>query len=223
MPRSRDGALAARAARRKPSARTSSKREASELAERFEAAFWCPELGTYALALDGAKQPCRVRTSNAGQLLFTGIARPDARRAGREGSAAAALLLRLGHSHRRHGRGALQSDVLSQRLDLAARQRADRARLCALRPETAGRHSCSKGLFDAATYMDHAAAAGAVLRVPAPARSRADALSGRLLAAGLGERDAVLADRGFARTRVRSAAPTRSACATRSCRRFSTR
>ena len=51
--------------------------EAQLLAERFEAAFWCEELGTYALALDGAKQPCRVRTSNAGQLLFTGIVRED--------------------------------------------------------------------------------------------------------------------------------------------------
>jgi glycogen debranching enzyme len=51
--------------------------EAQLLAERFEAAFWCDELGTYALALDGAKQPCRVRTSNAGQLLFTGIVRAD--------------------------------------------------------------------------------------------------------------------------------------------------
>ncbi len=51
--------------------------EATLLAERFEAAFWCDELGTYALALDGAKQSCRVRTSNAGQLLFTGIVRAD--------------------------------------------------------------------------------------------------------------------------------------------------
>lgn len=51
--------------------------EAQRLAERFEAAFWCPDLGTYALALDGNKQPCRVSTSNAGQLLFTGIVSPD--------------------------------------------------------------------------------------------------------------------------------------------------
>jgi glycogen debranching enzyme len=51
--------------------------EAAQLAARFEAAFWCEELGTYALALDGAKQPCRVRTSNAGQVLFTGIGRED--------------------------------------------------------------------------------------------------------------------------------------------------
>jgi glycogen debranching enzyme len=47
--------------------------EARQLAERFEEAFWCEELGSYALALDGKKQPCKVRTSNAGQLLFSGI------------------------------------------------------------------------------------------------------------------------------------------------------
>jgi glycogen debranching enzyme len=51
--------------------------EAQRLAERFEEAFWCDELGTYALALDGAKEPCKVRTSNAGQLLFTGIVHED--------------------------------------------------------------------------------------------------------------------------------------------------
>jgi glycogen debranching enzyme len=51
--------------------------EAVRLAERFEDAFWCDELGTYALALDGTKQPCRVRTSNAGQLLFAGLPRVD--------------------------------------------------------------------------------------------------------------------------------------------------
>ena len=59
--------------------------EAAQLAERFEAAFWCPEIETYALALDGAKEPCRIRTSNAGQVLFTGIAAPDrARTVGRD-------------------------------------------------------------------------------------------------------------------------------------------
>jgi glycogen debranching enzyme len=52
-------------------------RQAADLAARFERAFWCPEIGMYAEALDGAKQPCRVRTSNAAQLLFTGIADPD--------------------------------------------------------------------------------------------------------------------------------------------------
>ncbi len=51
--------------------------EAVRLAERFEEAFWCDDISTYALALDGAKRPCRVRTSNAGQLLFTGLVRED--------------------------------------------------------------------------------------------------------------------------------------------------
>ena len=36
--------------------------------------FWCEELSTYALALDGDKQPCRVNASNAGHCLYTGIA-----------------------------------------------------------------------------------------------------------------------------------------------------
>ena len=51
--------------------------EAMEMRERFENAFWCPDIGTYALALDGAKRPCRVRSSNAGHALFTGIADPQ--------------------------------------------------------------------------------------------------------------------------------------------------
>jgi glycogen debranching enzyme len=51
--------------------------KAIALRRNFEAAFWCEEIGTYALALDGAKQACRVRSSNAGQALFTGIASPE--------------------------------------------------------------------------------------------------------------------------------------------------
>jgi glycogen debranching enzyme len=52
-------------------------RQAETLREQFEAAFWCEEISTYALALDGRKQPCRVRTSNAGHALFAGIAAPE--------------------------------------------------------------------------------------------------------------------------------------------------
>jgi glycogen debranching enzyme len=48
-------------------------RQAEVLRLRFETMFWCEDLSTYALALDGQKRPCRVRTSNAGQCLFTGI------------------------------------------------------------------------------------------------------------------------------------------------------
>ncbi|MBV9531550.1 MAG: amylo-alpha-1,6-glucosidase [Bradyrhizobium sp.] len=51
--------------------------EALLLAERFEETFWCEDLSMYALALDGGKRPCKVRSSNAGQLLFSGMVRDD--------------------------------------------------------------------------------------------------------------------------------------------------
>ncbi|HWY57402.1 MAG TPA: amylo-alpha-1,6-glucosidase [Terriglobales bacterium] len=51
--------------------------EAAELQNRFEEAFWCDDLSTYALALDGHKRACRVRSSNAGHCLFTEIASPE--------------------------------------------------------------------------------------------------------------------------------------------------
>jgi len=48
--------------------------EAASLRERFEDAFWCEELDSYALALDGNGRPCRIRSSNPGHCLFGGIA-----------------------------------------------------------------------------------------------------------------------------------------------------
>jgi glycogen debranching enzyme len=50
--------------------------EAERLRQGFEEAFWCDDLSTYALALDGEKRPCRVVASNAGHALWTGIAEP---------------------------------------------------------------------------------------------------------------------------------------------------
>ncbi len=51
--------------------------EAEALQQRFEQNFWCEDIGTYALALDGEKKPCRVRASNAGHCLFAGISSPE--------------------------------------------------------------------------------------------------------------------------------------------------
>ena len=51
--------------------------DAEKLRRNFEDKFWCEELSVYALALDGAKRPCRVVSSNSGQVLLTGIAAPD--------------------------------------------------------------------------------------------------------------------------------------------------
>ena len=51
--------------------------KADYLRGHFDDAFFDEELGTYVIALDGAKKPCRVRASNAGHALFTGIALPE--------------------------------------------------------------------------------------------------------------------------------------------------
>ncbi len=50
---------------------------AEKLRLAFEEKFWVEELGCYAIALDGAKRACKVRSSNAGQVLFCGIASPE--------------------------------------------------------------------------------------------------------------------------------------------------
>lgn len=50
--------------------------QAAALARAFDEVFWCDDIGTYALALDGEKRPCRVRSSNAGHTLFSGIVDP---------------------------------------------------------------------------------------------------------------------------------------------------
>jgi glycogen debranching enzyme len=53
--------------------------EAETVRARIEAAFWCEDVGTYAIALDRDKRACRVRSSNAGHLLLSGA--PSAARA----------------------------------------------------------------------------------------------------------------------------------------------
>lgn len=50
---------------------------AADLRARFDEAFWLPERGHYALALDGEKRPVDSLTSNMGHALWTGIALPD--------------------------------------------------------------------------------------------------------------------------------------------------
>jgi glycogen debranching enzyme len=53
------------------------KQQAEQLKMAFQQAFWCEEIGMYALALDKNKKPCCVKSSNPGHCLFTGIAAPE--------------------------------------------------------------------------------------------------------------------------------------------------
>jgi len=50
---------------------------AASLRDRFEAAFWCDDLGFYAFGLDPSKQPIRSLASNVGHCLWSGLPRPD--------------------------------------------------------------------------------------------------------------------------------------------------
>ncbi|MEX1033572.1 MAG: glycogen debranching N-terminal domain-containing protein [Cellvibrionaceae bacterium] len=55
------------------------KKKAETMRDAVEKAFWMDDKCFYALALDANRNPCRVRSSNAGHLLFTGL--PTAERA----------------------------------------------------------------------------------------------------------------------------------------------
>jgi glycogen debranching enzyme len=147
--------LAARSARRLGLTDRATKLEAEalDLAERFEQAFWCEELGTYALALDGAKKPCKVKTSNAGQVLFTGIACEDRARM------VAADLLRphffTGWGIRTVARGEARYNPMSYHDGSIWPH--DNALIVLGLARYGLKHSVEqvfKGLFDAATYMD---------------------------------------------------------------------
>ncbi|WGF90763.1 amylo-alpha-1,6-glucosidase (plasmid) [Marinivivus vitaminiproducens] len=58
----------------KPTRASELDQRADRLRATFDQAFFDEELGTYVLALDGNKRPCRVRASNAGHVLLTGLA-----------------------------------------------------------------------------------------------------------------------------------------------------
>jgi glycogen debranching enzyme len=50
---------------------------AQDRADRVERLFWSAEQGFYGIAIDGAHALCGIRSSNAGQLLFTGLPLPE--------------------------------------------------------------------------------------------------------------------------------------------------
>ncbi|MBW8813521.1 MAG: amylo-alpha-1,6-glucosidase [Caulobacterales bacterium] len=54
---------------------------AERIRETVERHFWMPEQNFYGIALDGRNELCRVRASNPGHLLFSGLPHPDRARA----------------------------------------------------------------------------------------------------------------------------------------------
>jgi glycogen debranching enzyme len=71
-------AMAELAAHRGDAALEKRWRESAErLREAVERRFWMPDANFYAIAIDGEGELCRVRASNAGHLLFTGLPSVD--------------------------------------------------------------------------------------------------------------------------------------------------
>jgi glycogen debranching enzyme len=50
---------------------------AESLRQTVEDRFWMEDQGFYAMAIDGAGKPCRVKGSNPGHLLFSGLPSPE--------------------------------------------------------------------------------------------------------------------------------------------------
>ena len=195
--------------------------EARKLREKFERAFWCPEIDMYAIALDGNKEPCRVRTSNAGQVLFSGIAQPDRAR-----MVARALMgpdLFSGWGIRKVSQREVRYNPMSYHNgSIWPHDNALIALGFARYGAKLAIDRLFKGMFDAATYMDFR-------RLP-------ELFCGFKRAAGAGPRSTRSpARRRRGRQRRRSACcrprsasssiplPARSGCAIRCCRRSSTR
>ncbi len=49
------------------------RQQAQQLKRKFNDMFWLSSIETFAIALDGEKRPCAVRSSNVGHCLWTGI------------------------------------------------------------------------------------------------------------------------------------------------------
>ncbi|MGY3293281.1 glycogen debranching enzyme [Bradyrhizobium sp. LM3.6] len=199
--------LAARCALRlgKPDLAKKLEAEAKALAERFEAAFWCEELGTYALALDGKKRPCKVRTSNAGQVLFSGMIREDRARL-----VAADLMgphFYSGWGIRTVAVGEVRYNPMSYHDGSIWPH--DNALIALGLARYGLKHSVAhvfKGLFDAATYMDLRRLPELFCGFRREKRRGPTLYPDRLRAAGLGQRNRVHVAGGDAGHRVRCGA-----------------
>jgi glycogen debranching enzyme len=147
-------AMAGLAARRGDETAAADYRDRAEtLRQQVEAKFWIEELGTYAIALDGDGRPCRVRSSNAGQLLFSGL--PAADRAAKVASMLLGPSFNSGWGIRTLARGEVRFNPMSYHNGSVWPH--DTA-LCAAGLSRYGHHAgvvqIATGMFDAAIKFD---------------------------------------------------------------------
>ncbi len=159
---SRGGAR--RSARRTAPGAGAPRRRPRICTQAFERAFWCEDLGVYALALDGDKRPCRVVSSNAAQCLISGIAVPERARRIAEVARAAGHVLRWGLRTIRDGEARYNPMAYHNGSIWPHDTRWPRS-ACALRPQGRGGVPGRRSLGGGAA-LRAAAPAGAVLRLP---------------------------------------------------------
>jgi len=58
---------------RKPGLAVELHQRAEQLQRQFDSAYWVDDISLHAMALDGRKKPCAVRTTNPGHCLYCGI------------------------------------------------------------------------------------------------------------------------------------------------------
>ena len=183
-------------------ARSRSSARPRRMRQRFEDRFWLDELDCYALALDGRKQPCRVLSSNAGHALFAGIADPE--RAARLARLLTGKRFFSGWGVRTIAAGEARYNPMSYHNGSVWPH--DNA-LIALGLGAYGHKDGGAEAVQGADRRRHLRRvpppARAVLRLLPPPQARADRLSGRLLAPGLGGRGALRAGRRRDRARAR--------------------
>ena len=148
------------------------------LRAHFNRDFWMEDQDTFALALDGAKRPGRVVSSNAGQCLFSGIADPDH---------AARTITRTLREHMFSGWGIRTLSAQAARYNPMSYHNGsvwphDNALIAAGFAACGGCHAAGRLLtaFFEAALMETRPFARTVLWFPAEPERAAGALSGRL-------------------------------------------
>ena len=126
--------------------------QAETLRTKFEDQFWCEDLGTYALALDGKKSPCRVRASNAGHCFTPESRRRSALDRWRE-SDESVILYRVGNPHGCDGRVSLQP-ISYHNGSVWPHDNSIIAAGLARYGHKSAVNRVFNGLFEAASYMD---------------------------------------------------------------------
>ena len=193
----------------KPSGPRIGSASAEKMRDAVETHFWMEDKGFYALAIDGDGMPCRVRTSNAGHLLYVGLPSPERAQRVIEAAARARHSIPAGECGRWP----------------TTRSCSTRCPITTARSGRTTRRSAPPGMArygerDSVVQADERhirgggafqhAPAGAVLRLHPARRRGAGRLSRRLPAAGLVVGFGVHADAGLPRAGDRRIRPARS-------------